>query len=1245
MSKRLRYYVSLIMVISFCLGIFSPGFASEVQSPLELKDISDHWAKDTITKWLNEGFITGYSDGTFRPDNSITRAEFMALVNRAFGFSEKAAIRFSDVSANDWFHDEIAKAVKAGYISGYQDGTVKPNQAISRQEAAIALCKALNLELQNNVNQFTDKDSIPSWSRPYIGALAAKGYMGGYPDGSFRPERQITRAETVTMLDNALKALAVTYDEPGIYGPEEGIETISKDVAINAPDVTLRNMVIEGNLYLNEGIGEGDVNLENVTVKGETIIRGGGEDSIHLVNFTCEEVIVIKVGGRVRIVASGNTNISEIKLQSGAIVEGEGIETITILKAGEEIILDGDFEEVIIDADVKLEVLEGTTINKLEINSKAQVDLASNTTVKHLTLEAAATIAGKGTIEYAKINADDTELKVEPKNYDIAEGVKTKIAGKEVAGGKEEKTPSSGGGGGGSKPSVIRVESVSLDRSTVTLAVYEEGYQEATLTATIYPDNASNKNVRWSSSDDNIATVIPNGLNATVKAAGVGVAEITVTTEDRSKTATCVVTVVYGLPEQSTYKIRYEDLADSYTVGNLVDVAGKNQEQINSSVKEAVEGIKPIKVTLFTELLGKTGYEAVRILPIGAGENIQLWAKDSKGNWHDINVSGWGQPSGFELPADYTATKEVYVLSDKAGDYELTVQLVDLKDDNKVIAENVETIVVIEEPREPEITGEIKIISVEPNEDLVPGEEYEFTVVVNYEFDGIDKAVLYIGFNNGDKVNSYNLVDEGDYVVDEKVGSHTFNVRARVKDWGDEGDFEVYVNISEYRHDDKWSPISFDTKALGIKSSPEEMKADKTALRAKVDEAADLQEANYTPESWEVFAQALESALAVLNDDEATQAEVDSALAELNAAIEALETVKRATEMKGVVIDEEQNYIKHVVVWVTKESEPHTLWSTYTNENGEFIITDGNIGFGDGTYTVKTFELGYEVGVETVVVSGGKIPEIKIELKQAQNTVNVSGRVTSKGAPVDNAIVTIDIANDGFGYSVTTDEDGYYKVEGIPAGTYGIRIYKLGYDTLMQNIDIKSNNDNVNFDLKKSTVIKGVVVDENQNPIIDARVWVIVEAINYTYATYTNQNGEFSLRGHVDIPSGTYTVRAFAPDYNVGEASIEVSEGDWTENIIIELIRANETGNLSGKVMSNGAAVEGATVGIDVAGDGFGYGYETKTNIRGEYELKGIPAGEYNVIVYKDGYEFHRESITVGQGNNSKDFTLQSENS
>jgi len=100
------------------MGIFAPGLAFG-QAAVVLKDIGGHWAEDTIAKWVEQGLISGYTDGTFRPDNSITRAEFMALVNRAFGFNKKAAIGFFDVSATDWFYDEIAKAVKAGYISGY----------------------------------------------------------------------------------------------------------------------------------------------------------------------------------------------------------------------------------------------------------------------------------------------------------------------------------------------------------------------------------------------------------------------------------------------------------------------------------------------------------------------------------------------------------------------------------------------------------------------------------------------------------------------------------------------------------------------------------------------------------------------------------------------------------------------------------------------------------------------------------------------------------------------------------------------------------------------------------------------------------------------------------------------------------------------------------------------------------------------------------------------------------------------
>ena len=312
--KRVKYLASLIVVFALLIGVTLPPVVKTTKAASVLTDISDHWAKEKITLWMEKGFVSGYMDGTFKPDKSITRAEFMTIVNKAFNFNERASMGFSDAMVGDWFYEEVAKAVKAGYISGYQDGTVKPNREISRQEAAVALCKALNLEPQDAVTKFTDMDRIQIWSRPYIGALVAKGYMSGYPDGSLKAEKHITRAETITMLDRVLGAPELSYDAAGIYGPKDGFETISGNLAVNVAEVTLRNMVIDGNLYLNEGIREGDVTLENVTVKGTTIIRGGGKDSIHLVNFTCEEIIVIKIGGKVRIVASGNTRVDKLRL-------------------------------------------------------------------------------------------------------------------------------------------------------------------------------------------------------------------------------------------------------------------------------------------------------------------------------------------------------------------------------------------------------------------------------------------------------------------------------------------------------------------------------------------------------------------------------------------------------------------------------------------------------------------------------------------------------------------------------------------------------------------------------------------------------------------------------------------------------------------------------------------------------------------------------------------------------------------
>lgn len=149
-----------------------------------------------------------------------------------------------------------------------------------------------------------------------------------------------------------------------------------------------------------------------------------------------------------------------------------------------------------------------------------------------------------------------------------------------------------------------------------------------------------------------------------------------------------------SLPTQSTYELTYTGLADSYTAGTLVTVGG-NQQDINQAVAAAVQGLNPIQVTVATAVYGAAGYDAVRIQPINAGDHIQLWAKDAANNWYDINKVGWGPAEGFPLPAQYTATTDVYVLADVADDYPVTVKLVDVKNNNVEIATATGTVHVV----------------------------------------------------------------------------------------------------------------------------------------------------------------------------------------------------------------------------------------------------------------------------------------------------------------------------------------------------------------------------------------------------------------------------------------------------------------------------------------------------------------------------------------------------------------------
>ncbi|GEM_PF-2357496 len=324
--RKIKNWRYLFIFVFILLGFCFPGMGVNAESLLNPTDIEGHWAAKQITDWTSKGLVGGYPDGTFKPNNKITRAEFIALVNRAFGYTKISPFSFSDVAEKDWYASEIAKAKAVGYIGGYPDGTIKPNNPISRQEVAAILTKILkpqNVPIASTL-MFTDAQNIPQWSKSAIEAVLSGGYMGGYPDNTFQPTKSITRAESISVLD---RARGVLYNQAGIYGygAEQETMTIAGNVTISSSGVTLKNAVINGNLYLTEGIGDGHVTLENVQVKGTTKVSGGGEDSIIFSHCRLGTVLVdVPDQSRVRLGIQGSM-LNTLIIDSAATVTDQGV--------------------------------------------------------------------------------------------------------------------------------------------------------------------------------------------------------------------------------------------------------------------------------------------------------------------------------------------------------------------------------------------------------------------------------------------------------------------------------------------------------------------------------------------------------------------------------------------------------------------------------------------------------------------------------------------------------------------------------------------------------------------------------------------------------------------------------------------------------------------------------------------------------------------------------------------------------
>lgn len=188
-----------------------------VENQFSFGDTVSHWAKDSIEQMANKWLVQGISKDEFRPDQPVTRAELAAMIVRTLGIkSTSDDAPFTDLNQQKWYNDAVNVAVKAGIITGYEDGTFRPEQTITRQEMAVMMNRALvaagynEQKDQGEAPSYDDQKEIQPWSQEAINHLGKLKLMEGTSSSSFDPDKEATRAQSAVLLLRMLRELTFT---------------------------------------------------------------------------------------------------------------------------------------------------------------------------------------------------------------------------------------------------------------------------------------------------------------------------------------------------------------------------------------------------------------------------------------------------------------------------------------------------------------------------------------------------------------------------------------------------------------------------------------------------------------------------------------------------------------------------------------------------------------------------------------------------------------------------------------------------------------------------------------------------------------------------------------------------------------------------------------------------------------------------------------------------------------------------
>lgn len=392
MKKRRVLAVFMAIAMVFCFTPMTAIADSNTQAFMDMPE-EGFWSTTALEAAVSNGLLNGFTengDQYLKPDSPLTRAQMATVVNRAFGAFLKAELTgVWDVNASAWYFDEMKKAVYMGTMK--LDGMMRPDDNITRQEAFTILGRALKMTngTAADLAGFTDVSSVASWAVGPMGAMVKAGYVQG-DNSMLTPTANMTRAQFAVVMDNVIKEYIRAA------GTVESV-VASGNVMVNVPGVTLKDLTVNGHLIVGDGVADGNIILDNVTIKGDLIARGGGVNSIIIRGGSVTgKVIISKVNGEIRVVT-----------EDGATVDVE------ITDGGDDVIIEGNIGTLeITEPDIPV-VIQNATVQTVTISAEgaAKVTVSSTATVTNLDIENTATgttLVVEGTVTTVTTQAPGT---------------------------------------------------------------------------------------------------------------------------------------------------------------------------------------------------------------------------------------------------------------------------------------------------------------------------------------------------------------------------------------------------------------------------------------------------------------------------------------------------------------------------------------------------------------------------------------------------------------------------------------------------------------------------------------------------------------------------------------------------------------------------------------------------------------------------------------------------------------------